>query len=104
MSRRQVYTALGMAALVAFLLGGAVVGGNIAPSHLYLKLVKPLLRLCVAIGAGLLLGMLIENARLGAKLGRVFSPFLRFGHLKDCLLYTSPSPRDGLLSRMPSSA
>ena len=24
--------------------------------------------------------------------------------LKVCLLYTSPSPRDGLLSRMPSSA
>ena len=24
--------------------------------------------------------------------------------LNDCLLYTSPSPRDGLLSRMPSSA
>ena len=24
--------------------------------------------------------------------------------LHDCLLYTSPSPRDGLLSRMPSSA
>ena len=30
-----------------------------------------------------------------------------FGPVKDyecCLLYTSPSPRDGLLSRMPSSA
>ena len=26
------------------------------------------------------------------------------GLYKDCLLYTSPSPRDGLLSRMPSSA
>ena len=26
----------------------------------------------------------------------------RYG--KNCLLYTSPSPRDGLLSRMPSSA
>ena len=26
------------------------------------------------------------------------------GHVKLCLLYTSPSPRDGLLSRMPSSA
>ena len=26
------------------------------------------------------------------------------GLLKHCLLYTSPSPRDGLLSRMPSSA
>ena len=24
--------------------------------------------------------------------------------MTDCLLYTSPSPRDGLLSRMPSSA
>ena len=31
----------------------------------------------------------------GAKIGRRF--FI-------CLLYTSPSPRDGLLSRMPSSA
>src|SRR5680860_1886623 len=26
------------------------------------------------------------------------------GQYYDCLLYTSPSPRDGLLSRMPSSA
>ena len=25
-------------------------------------------------------------------------------HLTTCLLYTSPSPRDGLLARMPSSA
>ena len=25
-------------------------------------------------------------------------------HIPRCLLYTSPSPRDGLLSRMPSSA
>ena len=25
-------------------------------------------------------------------------------HLRDCLLYTSPSPRDATLSRMPSSA
>ena len=25
-------------------------------------------------------------------------------YIKTCLLYTSPSPRDGLLSRMPSSA
>ena len=28
----------------------------------------------------------------------------RNAHGYDCLLYTSPSPRDGLLSRMPSSA
>ena len=32
---------------------------------------------------------------LGAALGLYYGP---------CLLYTSPSPRDGLLSRMPSSA
>ena len=30
--------------------------------------------------------------------------FFRNQNLKPCLLYTSPSPRDGLLSRMPSSA
>ena len=29
---------------------------------------------------------------------------LRPHELQACLLYTSPSPRDGLLSRMPSSA
>ena len=29
---------------------------------------------------------------------------LTLGYLQACLLYTSPSPRDGLLSRMPSSA
>ena len=30
--------------------------------------------------------------------------FRRDFDIKICLLYTSPSPRDGLLSRMPSSA
>ena len=29
---------------------------------------------------------------------------LRFGPTGSCLLYTSPSPRDATLSRMPSSA
>ena len=29
---------------------------------------------------------------------------MRYGEPSICLLYTSPSPRDGLLSRMPSSA
>ena len=28
----------------------------------------------------------------------------KFTYTLPCLLYTSPSPRDGLLSRMPSSA
>ena len=32
------------------------------------------------------------------------NPSYRSGQIMLCLLYTSPSPRDGLLSRMPSSA
>ena len=34
----------------------------------------------------------------------VFAEFASREQAEDCLLYTSPSPRDGLLSRMPSSA
>ena len=35
----------------------------------------------------------------------VTAPQTLYTHDKEtCLLYTSPSPRDGLLSRMPSSA
>ena len=36
--------------------------------------------------------------------GLTVSEVKGFGRQKGCLLYTSPSPRDGLLSRMPSSA
>ena len=36
--------------------------------------------------------------RFEEKAGQLYG----MGHI--CLLYTSPSPRDGLLSRMPSSA
>ena len=43
---------------------------------------------------------------IGAKASGGWSPW--FGRMKglfdNCLLYTSPSPRDGLLYRMPSSA
>ena len=49
----------------------------------------------------------VESAYLGKK----YSPFYTQADPaneatwpKNCLLYTSPSPRDGLLSRMPSSA
>ena len=35
---------------------------------------------------------------------RKWHPDLNKNDLNACLLYTSPSPRDGLLSRMPSSA
>ena len=35
---------------------------------------------------------------------RVLKDFGLAGNLNNCLLYTSPSPRDATLSRMPSSA
>ena len=43
---------------------------------------------------------ILRNVGFEAKLGEVTVILGRNG----CLLYTSPSPRDGLLSRMPSSA
>ena len=39
-----------------------------------------------------------------AVFGEVLDKVLKETSTKACLLYTSPSPRDGLLSRMPSSA
>ena len=47
------------------------------------------------------------DARLGlAVIGLALSAYVFDGHelLDNCLLYTSPSPRDATLSRMPSSA
>ena len=38
------------------------------------------------------------------RLIKLVSEYARIVHPIRCLLYTSPSPRDGLLSRMPSSA
>ena len=44
----------------------------------------------------------ILNKNLHYKL--LFHPDLYFGEAYTCLLYTSPSPRDPSISRMPSSA
>ena len=46
---------------------------------------------------------LIVNAGHGLTRHNV-APIAAIPQIHDCLLYTSPSPRDGLLSRMPSSA
>ena len=44
------------------------------------------------------------KSRLSVDVDNDFAPEYRVPNEKRCLLYTSPSPRDGLLSRMPSSA
>ena len=46
--------------------------------------------------------IVIVNAAKIAVTGNKFND--KMYHHHTCLLYTSPSPRDGLLSRMPSSA
>ena len=65
---------------------------------------KPLLILGMhRSGTSCLAGMLRDA---GVFMGEVSeaNAYNRKGNLEGCLLYTSPSPRDGLLSRMPSSA
>ena len=44
-----------------------------------------------------------DSPRLGAQSYYTYQPLMPH-EMMYCLLYTSPSPRDGLLSRMPSSA
>src|SRR5664279_4329796 len=46
----------------------------------------------------------MEETTLGFLIGSVMGVFFGVALGRNCLLYTSPSPRDGLLSRMPSSA
>ena len=45
-----------------------------------------------------------KNASLPDNQQMQFRIGINIGDVIHCLLYTSPSPRDGLLSRMPSSA
>ena len=52
-------------------------------------------------------GGIITSLKAKDRNGKYQDIVLGFNSLppyEDCLLYTSPSPRDGLLSRMPSSA
>ena len=49
--------------------------------------------------------VMAESILIGVSLLNLFfAVWLVNARLYPCLLYTSPSPRDGLLSRMPSSA
>ena len=50
------------------------------------------------LGAGL--GVIVRHFQLG----KDEADYVMFIDRKACLLYTSPSPRDATLSRMPSSA
>ena len=66
--------------------------GTLSPAKIY-HLFLPLL--IIALGHAVI---------LRERETRTLGPLLSQGVSGPCLLYTSPSPRDGLLSRMPSSA
>ena len=51
----------------------------------------------------LAIGM-VNAIQVNQKMSAIEEEAKYFNHCINCLLYTSPSPRDGLLSRMPSSA
>ena len=65
-------------------------------------------QILIGLVLGIALGALLNHfsAEKAWWISNVLQPagdiFIRL--IKICLLYTSPSPRDGLLSRMPSSA
>ena len=61
--------------------------------------------LLIFLGAGIAFGDFYAMPAVVAFLIALFVAFMQNRQQKfACLLYTSPSPRDGLLSRMPSSA
>ena len=91
--------------LKAFLVGGAIcMLGQILIDKTRLTPARILVCyvvLGVILGGAGVYDKLVDFAGAGATV-----PLTGFGNTlaKGCLLYTSPSPRDGLLSRMPSSA
>ena len=80
--------------------GGDVGGdedvGRAASKSIERRLARTLAKIAVDRGDG--------KAALREVFRKLRGGALRAGEDDGCLLYTSPSPRDGLLSRMPSSA
>ena len=72
-----------VAALLAGGLSVAVSLGKLSWPRLASALLRPLINLSLAIAVGLLVGMVIESAGLTGRLGRLASPLLRLGRLKD---------------------
>jgi len=74
------------------------------------KFVPPFARACIDSGADVFIGQgshaLLRGIEIYNNKPVFYDPgdFIGMSHTVTCLLYTSPSPRDATLSRMPSSA
>ena len=84
-------------------------GSDFGVTVTYIPQEEPLgLAHCVLIARDFLAGVTTPVAVVGVaekgSVGIALEIEAPGGHSSTCLLYTSPSPRDGLLSRMPSSA
>ena len=86
---------IGSCFLVMIIVGSGIMAENLTNDNA-LRLTANTL----ATGAGLFV-LITAFADIS---GAHFNPFVSLAMYLTCLLYTSPSPRDGLLSRMPSSA
>ena len=95
-------------------LSSSMTGGRL---RRYAKVTSAMGGLAARLAGEKYLGIKIDREQhasdLRAALGGLKGPLMKVAQIlatipdalpKDCLLYTSPSPRDGLLSRMPSSA
>ena len=77
---------------------GLRLGMRLTQAKAYIQSARDAKRLGDDTMAELYMGFAKDWNDLARNAGRRFTP------IRPCLLYTSPSPRDGLLSRMPSSA
>ena len=77
-----------------------IVGSGLMAENLTNDVAVMLIANTIATGAGLFVLITVFADVSGAH----FNPFVSIAMAITCLLYTSPSPRDDPLSRMPSSA
>ena len=82
--------------IVTVFVGTGLVNKEIEKRTVYILVAKPLSR------SELIVGKYIGLSSVLAIL--LIAMTIIYGLILSCLLYTSPSPRDGRISRMPSSA
>ena len=110
------YFSYGQQAITGFMIGGSVVGLIFAIITIFKRTWAPITAPLYALAKGFALGgisAMYESQFGGITIQAVTLTFAtmfgllfayKTGIIKPCLLYTSPSPRDRIASRMPSSA